>query len=198
MKLDSLPPCQIKWRAHSVSVMENNSDQNAQEQGETADTPAKGNGAAEPLAAVPTIDALAEAQQKYIYLYAEFENYKKRAQKERQETVKFALESAAGELVDVLDNLDRALQFAKPEGDPHLLEGLKMVMGQFKATLEKQGVKEIPTENRLFDPELHESVGQLPSEKPQGTIIQTPQKGYTLHGRLIRPARVIISSGEPS
>ena len=139
---------------------------------------------------------LKDAEQKYVYLYAEFENYKKRAVKERQDTIKFGWENVANGLLDVLDNFDRALQFAKPESDPNLINGLKMVAQQFKATLEKQGVAEIKSINQTFDPELHEGVGQLPSEKPQGTIIQEAQKGYTLHGRLLRPSRVLISSGE--
>ena len=137
-------------------------------------------------------------QQKYLYLYADFENFKKRAFKERQDITKFALEGAASELLQVLDNLERALQFAKPDGDAQLLEGLKMVANQFKATLEKQGVTEIITENKMFTPELHEGMGSLPSDKPEGTIVQTIQKGYTLHGRLIRPARVMVSSGQPA
>jgi molecular chaperone GrpE len=189
------------------SDMENNADQNTQENTGTAENnqttgngASNGNGTAQAApagqpASAPSPDALAEAQQKYVYLYAEFENYKKRAFKERQDTVKFALEGAAAGLLEVLDNLERALQHAKPDGDPNLVEGLKMVMNQFKSTLQKQNVVEIPTEGQAFNPEFHEAVGQLPSDKPQGTIVQTVQKGYTLHGRLVRPARVLISAG---
>lgn len=176
--------------------MENNSDQNAQEQTAAPETPVNNGNGSNGAANKP--DPLAEAQQKYVYLYAEFENYKKRAFKERQETVKYALEPAASELLQVLDNLERALQHAKPDGDPSLLEGLKMVMSQFKATLEKQNIKEVATDQQPFNPEFHEAVGQKPSELPQGTIVETVQKGYTLHGRLIRPARVLISSGQPN
>jgi molecular chaperone GrpE len=73
-----------------------------------------------------------------------------------------------------------------------------MVAKQFKATLEKQGVTEIKTMDQAFNPELHEGVGQIPSEKPEGIIVQEAQKGYTLHGRLLRPSRVLISSGKPA
>jgi molecular chaperone GrpE len=132
-------------------------------------------------------------QQKYVYLYAEFENYKKRAFKERQDTLKYALESPAAALLEVLDNFERALQFAKPDGDPTLVEGLKMVMSQFKTTLEKQGVIEISALGQVFNPEFHEAVGQVPSDLPEGTVAQCHQKGYQLHGRLIRPARVLVS-----
>ena len=139
---------------------------------------------------------LKEADQKYMYLYADFENFKKRAVKERLETLKFGWENVASGLLEVLDNFHRALQFAKPETDANLLDGLKMVAQQFKATLEKQGVAEIQSIDQNFNPELHEGVGQIPSEKPQGTIVQEAQKGYTLHGRLLRPSRVLISSGQ--
>jgi molecular chaperone GrpE len=138
---------------------------------------------------------LKEAEQKYVYLYAEFENFKKRSLKERQDIVKFGWENVASELLGVLDNLDRALQFAKPDTDPNLMSGLKMVSQQFATALEKQGVQAIATENQAFNPELHEGVGQLPSEKPAGTIVQEVQKGYTLHGRLLRASRVLVSTG---
>jgi molecular chaperone GrpE len=71
-----------------------------------------------------------------------------------------------------------------------------MVAQQFHSTMEKQGVATIPTDNQSFNPELHEGVGQLPSEKPEGSIVQEVQKGYTLHGRLLRAARVMLSSGK--
>ena len=109
---------------------------------------------------------------------------------------KLGWENVANGLLDVLDNLDRALQFAKPDTDPQLMGGLKMTAQQFRATMEKQGVAEIPTEDQVFNHELHEAVGQLPSEKASGTIVQEQQKGYTLHGRLLRPSRVMISTGK--
>ena len=170
------------------------SEQNAQDHTATPEDAAPADAAPNEVDALQL--KLKDAEQKYVYLYAEFENYKKRAVKERQDTIKFGWENVANGLLDVLDNFDRALQFAKPESDPNLINGLKMVAQQFKATLEKQGVAEIKSINQTFDPELHEGVGQLPSEKPQGTIIQEAQKGYTLHGRLLRPSRVLISSGE--
>jgi molecular chaperone GrpE len=168
------------------------SEHNAQQNPETEDTGAPETASSE----VEQLQAkLKEAEQKYIYLYADFENFKKRAIKERQETIKFGWENVASSLLEVLDNLDRALQFAKPDTDPGLMSGLKMVSQQFKATMEKQGIAEIKSIDQSFNPELHEGVGQIPSDKPEGTIVQEAQKGYTLHGRLLRPSRVLISSG---
>jgi molecular chaperone GrpE len=140
-------------------------------------------------------EKLAHAEDKYKYLYADFENFKKRAFKERQDAMKYGWENVAGELLEVLDNFDRALQFAKPETDPNLISGLKMVSQQFISTLAKQGVSEIPAMGQSFNPDLHEAVGQLPSDQPAGTIIQEHQKGYTLHGRLLRASRVMLSAG---
>jgi len=140
-------------------------------------------------------EKLAQSEEKYKYLYADFENFKKRAIKERQDAMKYGWENVAGELLQVLDNFDRALQYAKPETDPNLISGLKMVSQQFISTLGKQGVAEIPAMGQAFNPELHEAVGQMPSDQPAGTIIQEHQKGFTLHGRLLRASRVMLSTG---
>ncbi len=140
-------------------------------------------------------EKLKEQEQKYVYLYAEFDNFKKRAFKERQDIVKFGWENVASELLLVLDTFEMALLHAKPDTDASLLSGLKMLAQQFKSTLEKQGVAIIPTENQQFNPELHEAVSQAASEKAAGIIVQEHQKGYTLHGRLLRPSRVVVSSG---
>lgn len=138
---------------------------------------------------------LAEAQQKYVYLYADFDNFKKRAIKERQDLIKFAFEPAAREILSVADNLARALEFM-PEGtDKNLKTGIQMVFDQLAQTLQKQGVEVIQTSGAAFDPNLHEAVGQLPSDLAAGTVIQEHQKGYTLHGRLLRPSRVVVSAG---
>ncbi len=141
------------------------------------------------------MEKLAHSEEKYKYLYADFENYKKRAIKERQDAMKFGWENVAGDLLQVIDNLDRALQYAKPDTDANLLSGLKMVAQQFITTLGKQGVAVIPAIDHPFNPELHEASGEMPSDKPKGIITQELQKGYTLHGRLLRASRVMLSSG---
>jgi molecular chaperone GrpE len=137
-----------------------------------------------------------EKEAKYLYLYADFENYKKRAIKERSDLIKYGWEPTARELLQVVDNLERALAHVPPQTDKNLLEGLNMVLNQFKSTLQKQGVTVIESLEKVFDPNLHEAVGQEPSTLPSGTITQEHMRGYTLHGRLLRPARVIISNGQ--
>ncbi len=139
---------------------------------------------------------LKEKDAKYLYLYAEFENFKKRAQKERSDLVKYGWEPVARELLQVLDNIDRAIVHAPASTDEKFMEGLRLVQQQFRATLEKQGVQAIPAESQNFDPHLHEAIGQIPSDQPNGTVVKEETRGYTLHGRLLRPARVLVSMGQ--
>lgn len=139
---------------------------------------------------------LKEKDAKYLYLYAEFENYKKRAIKERSDAMKFGWENVARDLVEVIDNLERGLAHMPPGTDKNLAAGLKMTLTQFRTALQKQGVALIETVGKVFDPEFHEAIGQeASSEYPEGTISSEQLKGYTLHGRLLRPASVMISSG---
>ena len=134
-----------------------------------------------------------DCEKKYLYLYAEFENFKKRVAQERSELLKFALKPVACELLDVMDSLEFALR--QSGGNQSLADGLQLTLKQLKAVLQKQGVDVIKSVGCIFDPEYHESVGQEASETPIGTVLKEEQTGYTLHGRLLRPARVIISSG---
>jgi molecular chaperone GrpE len=139
---------------------------------------------------------LKEEKQRYLYLYADFENFKKRAIKERSDAIKFGWEATARDLLQVIDNLERAVEHMPPTTDHTLRDGLHMIMNQFRATLEKQGVQIIKTAEAAFDPNLHEAVAQEASEQPEGTVVKEHQRGYTLHGRLLRPARVVVSSGK--
>jgi len=142
---------------------------------------------------------LQEKDNKYKYLVADLENLKKRTLKERGDLLKFGWETLAKELLQVIDSMERALQHASPQTDQSLLDGLHMTLKQLKASLEKQGVQHIDTKKKSFDPHIHEAVGQVPSENhPAGTIIEEHMTGYMLHGRLLRPAKVIISGGQQS
>ena len=136
-----------------------------------------------------------EKEGKYLYLYAEFENAKKRAIKERSDLIKFGWENVARDLLQVVDNLDRAVEHMPAGTDTNFAAGLKMITTQFKSAMQKQGVEEVSSIAKPFDPNLHEAVGQEPSEQPEGSISKELSKGYTLHGRLLRPARVVVSSG---
>jgi molecular chaperone GrpE len=138
--------------------------------------------------------SLKEQQSKYLYLYAEFENYKKRTIRERSDLLKFGHEGFARELLQVSDNFDRALEHT--ENVEALVTGLKLVKQQLKDSLSRFSVLEVNSVGTKFDPQLHEAVGQEKSDNGQedGTVIREHQKGYTIHGRLLRPARVVIAS----
>lgn len=141
--------------------------------------------------------SLKEEKNKYLYLYADFDNYKKRMIKERSDLVKFGWENIARDLLAVVDNLERAVAHGAEKADANLKQGVEMTLTQFRQTLEKQGVTPITSQGSVFNPELHEAMGQEPSDLPQGTITQTLVKGYMLHGRLLRPAKVVVSTGTP-
>lgn len=141
---------------------------------------------------------LKEKDQKYVYLYAEFENFKKRSIRERSDLIKFGWEPTARELLQVVDNLERALMHIPSQTDKNLVDGLNMVLNQFKSILQKQGVQPIEALKVDFDPNLHEAVGQEESELPSGKIVKEHARGYTLNGRLLRPSRVVVSGGQAS
>ncbi len=139
---------------------------------------------------------LKDKDAKYVYLYAEFENFKKRVTKERQDLLKFGWENQARDLLLVVDNLERALAHTPATTDANLLAGLKMVLQQFEQTIGRFGVQVIATQGAAFDPNFHEAVGSEASDLPEGSVCREELRGYTLHGRLLRPARVVLSAGK--
>ncbi|HEV8460138.1 MAG TPA: nucleotide exchange factor GrpE [Gaiellaceae bacterium] len=140
----------------------------------------------------PLADALKERDE-YLdalqRLKAEFDNYRKRVARDQQELAARAHERLVKELVPVLDDLERAIAH---EGD--IEEGVKLVHRALSDALAKEGLTEIETDGK-FDPHTQEALLAQPSEAEEGTVIQVLQKGYTLGDRVLRPARVIISSG---
>lgn len=152
------------------------------------------NGVTAPESATAALEAqLKEEKNKYLYLYADFDNFKKRVAKERSDLLKFGWENAGRELLNVLDNLERALLHAPTETDGTLMTGLKMVLQQFYASLEKQGIKRVAAVGQNFDPLHHEAVESVESDQPDGVVVKEHTSGFTLHGRLLRPARVAVS-----
>ena len=132
----------------------------------------------------------------YVRSQAELENYRKRAQRDRQDLLKFGNENILRELLPVIDNLDRAVQHAREtEGDNQgLIQGVEMTLGQFSRVLEKFQVIPFDSLGEMFDPARHEAMGQYEtSDYPPNAIAQELQKGYLLHDRLLRPAMVMIA-----
>ena len=136
-----------------------------------------------------------ENYDKYLRVSAEFENFKKRAEKEKIETGKFANESLVKDLIPVLDNLDRAIDHGRETEDiKTLLEGVELTYKGFLSVLEKFGVKPIEAQGAEFDPNLHEAVMvQQDADQPPGLVLTQIQRGYQLHNRLVRPAMVVVS-----
>lgn len=138
-------------------------------------------------------DAAAEVDDdRLLRLAADFENYKKRTARERDEYVTFANERLIKELLPVLDDLERALQAATQHEEAQLEEGVELVHRSLASLLARNGVKEIATEGK-FDPHVHEALLSKPSDAEQGSVIDVVQKGYTIGDRVVRPARVIVS-----
>ncbi len=142
---------------------------------------------------------LEELNEKYLRLAAEFENFKRRALKERQELHNFANENLIKELLPTVDNLERAVGHARQEdgGDAkNLLEGIELTYRSLMQALERLGVEGIDPEGEQFDPKIHEAIRQLPSDEHEtGVVTEVFQKGYLLKNRLIRAALVAVSSG---
>jgi molecular chaperone GrpE len=135
---------------------------------------------------------------KWIRLQAEFENYKKRIQKEKSDQMRFGNEALLRAVLPVLDNLERAIEHGKNarEAGP-LLAGVEITLRQLLNALEQFGVKPILAAGEVFDPEKHEAVSQMESDFESDRVISEVQKGYLFHERLLRPAKVIVSRAKP-
>ena len=134
-----------------------------------------------------------------IRLLAEMENLRKRFEREKIETIKFGSINFARDILSPGDNLERALD-ALPEDENHpesiknLIDGLKMVLKEYKSTLEKHGVKKIETLNQKFDHNFHQAMMEIENnDVEEGTVVQEVQSGYTMHDRLLRAAMVGVS-----
>jgi molecular chaperone GrpE len=124
---------------------------------------------------------------------ADFENYKKRAARDREEYVARANERLVKDLLPILDDLERALAAAEQHEEAQLEEGVRLVHRSLAQLLERNGVKEIATEGK-FDPHVHEALLSQPSDEEEGSVLDVVQKGYTLADRVVRPARVVIAA----
>src|SRR5689334_22842199 len=140
--------------------------------------------------------ALAEVEDRLLRVAADFENYKKRAAREREEYVAHANERLVKELLPILDDLERALTAAAEHEEATLEEGVRLVHRSLASVLERQGLKPIDTDGQ-FDPHVHEALLSQPSEADEGSVIDVVQKGYTLGERVLRPARVVIAAAPP-
>jgi molecular chaperone GrpE len=161
---------------------------------------AEGQGAAaadgvDPTAALAAAEAKAtENWNSYLRAVAELENFRKRTERELDNARKYAIERFAQELVSVGDSLEAGIAAAASNPGPALLEGAEATLKQLQRAFDKAGIKIIDPAGQPFDPAWHEAmVAQESADKPANTVLSVIQKGYALNGRLLRPARVIVS-----
>ena len=143
---------------------------------------------------------LAEAQAKYLYLQAEYQNFRKRSVRDIADARSYAVSSTLVPFLSVVDYLGMAKSAAEQSDNLEALkQGMNMIIGEFDRALEELGVKKMKTIGEKFDPELHDAVGYEASETvPEGSIIREWSGGFTLGEKLLRPARVLVSSGVPA
>lgn len=158
-----------------------------------------------PAPAGPTLEeqlaaAVKEAaanQERYLRSVADLENYRKRMLREKDELRQYAASNVVEDIIPILDNLGLGMAAAKQQTDVKaIVDGVSLVLEQFKSTLGRHGLKEVNPVGQPFDHNLHESIAHQPSDKvPAENVMQVVRLGYTLNGRLLRPASVIVSSG---
>ncbi|QHE53043.1 nucleotide exchange factor GrpE [Pontibacillus sp. HMF3514] len=136
-----------------------------------------------------------EIQQRLIRLQADYDNFRRRTQKERENDKKYRSQDLINELLPVLDNFERALQVeVKEDSAQNFVEGMNMVYRQLKDALTKEGVEEIPAQGEPFDPHMHQAVMQVEDENyDSNVVVEELQKGYKLKDRVIRPAMVKVN-----
>jgi len=188
----------LTHKKHADEEAAKKSDEKPEEQSVQPDTGMAAEAGQEAREADPLTAArqeAAELKDKLLRAHAEMDNLRKRTAREIEDSRKFAIEKFSIALLDIVDNLERAL--AVEEGNEAALrEGVKLTFDSWHTMMDRFDLKRIDAVGEKFDPHLHEALSQMPSEEPEGTVIAQHVAGYTLHGRLIRPAKVLVSSGK--
>jgi molecular chaperone GrpE len=138
-------------------------------------------------------DELEEIKKKYLLLYADFENFRKNKAKERIELLQTAAAGLITDLLPSIDNYERALANA-PEGE--ISEGIQLIFKGIVTTLQSKGLKELPAKGEVFNADFHDCITQYPapSEEDKGKVLDVLEKGYTLHDKVIRFAKVVVGN----
>lgn len=146
------------------------------------------------------VEELLALKDRWLRQAADYENAKKRLQKERDDFIKFANENLISGMLPILRDLDRVVHHGQKQNqqkDP-VMAGIELVIKQFEKFLEASGVKRIESVGKIFDPHLHEAVNHIASDKPAETVLEEAEPGYFYHDRLLKPAKVVVSSGPAS
>lgn len=138
-------------------------------------------------------DPLAEMKEKYLRLYSDFENFRKRTAKEKIDMIQSASAGLIIDLLPVVDDYERALANA-PAGE--ISEGTQLIFNKITSILQSKGLKELPTKGEIFDPEIHDCITQFPapSDDEKGKVVEVIEKGYTLNEKVIRFAKVVVGN----
>lgn len=145
-------------------------------------------------------DEIEAVNDKYLRLAAEFENYKRRVQRDQRDTLRFANEKLLRDMLPTLDNLERAIQSGRNQDNVDgILKGIDLTYKHFIETLQKMGVTQVSSVGEIFDPAKHQAVGHVESSSvPENAIVEEYQKGYFLHDRILRPAMVTVAKAIPA
>jgi molecular chaperone GrpE len=143
------------------------------------------------------VQEFAEQKDHFLRLQAEFENFRRRSLKEKQESLRFGHQNLVKDLLSAVDNLERAMEHGAQNAGAEVrgvLDGIALVHREILSAFEKHGVSQLDAAGQIFDPAVHEAIGQIPnSEVPANTVVQVLQKGYVIHDRMVRPSRVLVS-----
>lgn len=140
---------------------------------------------------------IAEEKEKYLRLYSEFDNYRKRSVRERNDLTKTAGEEFFRAVLPVIDDFERALKAADNTGDINAIaEGVQLIYSKFKSILKQKGLEEMEAAGKLFDADVMEAITSIPApnEDLKGKVIDEIEKGYSLNGKVIRYAKVVIGN----
>ena len=137
---------------------------------------------------------LQEMNDKYVRLYAEFENYKRRVNKDKEELIRYGNESILYELLPVIDHLEMALKHAAGDISSGLIQGVEITLKELRRTLEKFGLTEIESEGKPFDPAVHHAMSQVERDDiDDNLVVEEFRKGYRLKDKVLRPSLVAVS-----
>ncbi len=142
-------------------------------------------------------DALAKEKDKFLRLFAEFENYKKRTSKERMDLFKTAGQEVIVSLLPVLDDFERALKELSKSEDKEMFKGVELINGKFRDTLKSKGMEEMDVkQGDAFDAEIHDAITQIPApdKKLKGKIVDVVERGYKLGDKIIRHPKVVVGN----
>ncbi len=184
----------------SEQTKANSNTMNEQETDSTAQNTANLNQNSGPTELQLSQEEALKWKNEYLYLRAEFENHKKHAIKERADLLKFGAERVARDILEVMDNFERALQVQVTTDTLTTFKtGVEMTAKELKEALAKHGISEVPSLGETFNPQFHEAISSEPTVKyPEGAVSQVFKKPYKLHDKIIRMGQVVVATAPKS